>query len=245
MHRKAVGRAPGMPTLRVLLALAASTVGTACLGGSDSPQTPAASDGRSVSEASCCAAVDYCAWANDGVCDCEGEFDWDASDCGGVLPGGGVEPAGVEVCCAEEDPCGWAGDGACDCGGAFEWDGFDCAGAGEGCCADEDPCGWADDGACDCGGSYPWDAADCGATQPGGTDATQCNGDEDCSEYADCVPGCSPGTGQCIEPRLCITVSIPGAPPPAPRPFCACDGTTIQVSCGGVPQQPVAHPGGC
>jgi hypothetical protein len=29
----------------------------------------------------CCSEDDACGWANDAVCDCYGEFDWDAADC--------------------------------------------------------------------------------------------------------------------------------------------------------------------
>ena len=30
----------------------------------------------------CCQSEDVCQWANDGFCDCEGAFAWDAGDCG-------------------------------------------------------------------------------------------------------------------------------------------------------------------
>ena len=36
------------------------------------------------SAGSCCEADDPCDWANDGFCDCNGDFAWDDADCGGT-----------------------------------------------------------------------------------------------------------------------------------------------------------------
>ena len=39
----------------------------------------------------CCDPTDPCEWANDGICDCNGEVDWDCDDCGfpcGAFDGG-------------------------------------------------------------------------------------------------------------------------------------------------------------
>lgn len=29
----------------------------------------------------CCGPADECDWANDGICDCDGDYEWDAADC--------------------------------------------------------------------------------------------------------------------------------------------------------------------
>lgn len=97
----------------------------------------------------CCTADNLCDYANDGVCDCDGQQAWDAEDC--------VDHVS---CCSEGDPCGYAGDGVCDCEGTQAWDADDCTGFLD-CCDPTDPCGWAADGICDCDGTQDWDVDDC------------------------------------------------------------------------------------
>ena len=144
-------------------------------------------DGYAVGETdggSCCSIWDPCDWANDGICDCGGEYDWDDDDCNGVViitVDAWLDGETYSECCTSSDPCDWADDGYCDCGGVFEWDKHDCTGSGEediyfimdiysadaeGCCTESDPCDWADDDYCDCDGEFEWDKHDC--TDPGG-----------------------------------------------------------------------------
>jgi hypothetical protein len=144
--------------------------------------------GCGVSDATCCAAGDPCGKANDGACDCGGQFGWDVADCDNcygcqlttTCPGG-CTPAS-DPCCEPGDPCGWADNGVCDCEQTEPWDDGDCTScvsddpecanvntcpngcttaASQSCCVSGDPCGYAGDGWCDCGGQQPWDASDC------------------------------------------------------------------------------------
>lgn len=68
-------------------------------------------------QSGCCGPIDTCDWAMDGVCDCDGAYEWDAADCSGSFS-----------CCDPSDPCDWADDGVCDCNGEQAWDINDCSG---------------------------------------------------------------------------------------------------------------------
>lgn len=160
-------------------------------------------DGFGGSDPACCSAGDPCAWANDNVCDCSGDFAWDAADCS-----------------TEPDPttCAWPNDGECDepdlC--AVGTDTVDCGGTVD-CCAAGDPCDWAGDNVCDCGGELAWDAADCGVVA--GPDSCIFSRDGVCDVPVDCAAGtdttdCSaagPDSCQyaldniCDEPEFCVS----------------------------------------
>ena len=128
---------------------------------------------------SCCTIWDPCEWANDGVCDCGGQYEWDDHDCSGVVLLDAVSLLDGDAysdCCSPSDPCDWANDYICDCGGQFEWDNNDCTGYSDAdvyffdiyyggdavnCCTLANLCDWANDGYCDCGGQFEWDKHDC------------------------------------------------------------------------------------
>jgi len=88
----------------------------------------------------CCGPADPCDWANDGWCDCGGNYKWDMHDCQGwandvyaiedVYCDDGCSYYDVSDalynCCSEWDPCNWSNDGMCDCKGMFGWDYLDC-----------------------------------------------------------------------------------------------------------------------
>lgn len=132
-----------------------------------------------------CLADDPQGRAGDGVCDCNGLFEWDHLDCascdGCTTPSctGGCEPDAGDGCCGAEDVCERAGNGVCDCGGAAGWDAADCAVcvSADVDCPDVDTCpegcGWSgnqcngqpieegmNDGWCDCA-DEGWDVIDC------------------------------------------------------------------------------------
>jgi hypothetical protein len=62
----------------------------------------------------CCTDDDSCNWANDGICDCNAQMDWDEADCGYD-----------SYCCEPWDPCGLAYNGYCECNGQ-SWEQYDC-----------------------------------------------------------------------------------------------------------------------
>ncbi len=86
---------------------------------------------------SCCTSANSCNKANDGVCDCQGAFAWDAADCDNCIsadptcPPANSCPSGCtafnpnDPCCGPSNVCGWDNDGWCDCGGP-SWDFVDC-----------------------------------------------------------------------------------------------------------------------
>jgi hypothetical protein len=93
--------------------------------------------GCSPNNGPCCAEGDPCGLAGNHACDCAGELDWDAQDCGtcsnpnppcpvNTCPNG-CTPANIsQACCMDGNPCGWDHDGFCDCGGLYDWDSQDC-----------------------------------------------------------------------------------------------------------------------
>jgi hypothetical protein len=135
----------------------------------------------------CCSSGDPCSWANDGECDCSGEYSWDAVDCS--------DPTG----------CSFANDGECDepnlC--PTGTDTADCS--TQNCCVAGDPCGWANDDICDCSGTYSWDANDCSAGCPYTNDG-ECDEPNLCptgTDTVDCSTCPYTNDGECDEPNLC------------------------------------------
>lgn len=142
-----------------------------------------------------CVAGDPMARAGDGICDCNGVFEWDAADCAfcdGCFTTscpGGCSDVDADGCCGAEDTCGLALDGVCNCGGDAAWDAADCGHciSADVDCPDTDSCpfgcGW--EGNFQCGGS---------AEQEGQNDG-YCDCTDDGWDVVDCF-SCSENCGQ-------------------------------------------------
>ncbi len=114
----------------------------------------------------CCGPQDACGLADNGICDCAGEYPWDTNDCTST---DGTDYDGYDWDGYDYDGYDYDGydyDGY-DYDG-YDYDGYDYDGYdGWDCCQTEDVCGWAMDGVCDCNNEMPWDKYDCEGSTDG------------------------------------------------------------------------------
>lgn len=134
----------------------------------------------------CCRAGDPCGWAEDGYCDCEGEFRWDDADCTVSNYDHCMADCADRHTEARREDCdtalvayheciirngGLCGDDDLDAYCGFQALAYRqcvsdiCPGyaGADSCCYGDDPCAFTGDGYCDCDGMCGWDQGDCGS----------------------------------------------------------------------------------